>query len=140
MRGLIIRCNKYSFKDIAKSTRPLGIEKIEINFAGTTLEEIILVLVCIEKNDKEEYIELAAQRIKQLNNKYYNLKKIVIAPFAHLSRTIEEPEKASNLCKLLSSKLKELGFEVYDVTFGTHKSSIIDFPGEPYTISYFEFP
>lgn len=139
MRGLIIKCNKYNFQDKLKSTKPDGIEKIKEVFRNESFENIILVLTCIEKGDKEEVLIKVVKRIEKLNTEYYHLTKVVIAPFVHLSKNIEEPKKSFKLIKLLSKKLENGKFKVSTVSFGTHKSSGIDFSGEPYAVSYFEF-
>lgn len=139
MRGLIFNCNKYSFSDVEKSTRPFGIEKIDVILTKNEFKNIVLLLLCIEKDDKENFINMAMKRIIDLNKKYYKNNKIVIAPFVHLSNNIEKPEKSIKICKLFAEKLRESGFEVSEVTFGTHKSSVLDFLGNPYDVSYFEF-
>ncbi len=139
MRGLIFKCNRYSFADVAKSTKPSGIEKINSIFTNNEYADVILILLCIEKNDKENYINDAVKRISNLNKKYYKSKKFVVAPFVHLSKNIENPKKSLSLCKLFSGRLRNLGFEVSEVTFGTHKNSVLDFSGDPYNVSYFEF-
>ena len=139
MRGLIFKCNKYVFSDIEKSTKPPGIEKVNQIFTHNEYADLVLVLLCIEKNDKENHINKAIKRINGLNKKYYKLKKFVVAPFVHLSKNIANPDNALFLCKLFSKKLRNLGFSVSEATFGTHKSSVLEFSGNPYSVSYFEF-
>jgi len=140
MKGLIFRCNRFEFKDTEKSTKPKGIGKLDVKFSRGKFKDVILILLCVEKDDREEYIGKAAKRIEELDEDFYKLRKVVVAPFVHLSRDIESPKRALDICRKLSKRLREHGFDVDEVTFGTHKSSIIDFRGHPAAVSYFEFP
>ena len=94
----------------------------------------------IKKNDKEEYVSELALRIEKLNKQFYMLNKIVILPFAHFSYNLASPKMSKEFISQLSSILKDKGFEVFQVTFGTHKDMVFEIPGQPAEVSYFEFP
>jgi len=141
MRGLIIRANYFYSKDIHKSTWPDDIDKYR-NFdkSGEEFRNIINILICVEKGDKEQYLESLVKRSKELNKQFYKLNHIVVVPFAHLSNKLAHPKKARELLAKLVALLQKEQFEVDIISFGTHKDLKLEIPGQPAEVSYFEFP
>ncbi len=141
MRGLIIKTSKFYSKDREKSTWPSGILK-ESTFEKGAREfvNVVTVLVCIEKGDKEDYIDELVARVKSLNDQFYKLSHIVVVPFGHLSHNLEGPIRAKSLIDELAQQLKKAKFNVDLISFGTHKDLSFDIPGQPAEVSYFEFP
>lgn len=142
MKGIIWRFKKFESEDAAKSTLPKGIWKHrEFKKGAARFSDVIGVWLCIEKDDKEEYLKSLIKRIIELDNQYYNnLKKIVILPFAHLSNKLESPEKSKELLEKLREELREKGFEVYRMSFGTRKRLLFETRGQAAECCYFEFP
>ena len=139
MKGMFLKCNRFYFRDTERSTRPAGIGGIEIQLDKKKFAKCIVILACIEKGDAEKDIEECAKRFVDLDElKFYRGKKIIVAPFVHLSNKIGNPENAKRLCEHLRDILEEEGYNVGYVTFGTHKDAIFDSKGEPASISYFE--
>ena len=82
MRGLIVKTARFYFKDKEKSTWPKGIRNYrESDKEGKNFTNLITVWLCVEKDDKEEYLYDLLNRIRQLNETFYHLKK---ALFKHL--------------------------------------------------------
>ncbi len=140
MKGMFLKCNRFYFKDTIKSTRPAGIEEIEIQLDERKFAKCIVILICIEKRDTEKDIEECAKRFVELDElQFYRGRKLIVVPFVHLSNKIGNPKKAKRLCTYLTEILGDEGYNVGYVTFGTHKDAVFDIKGEPASISYFEF-
>ncbi len=140
MRGLIIKTDRFYFKDREKSTWPKGIKDYQ-NFEkeGKEFSNVINVWVCVEKDDRENYIINLVRRIKELNDNFYKLSHVVVLPFGHLSNKLANPKKAKEFLDKIVELLQR-DFKVDAVTFGTHKDLILEIPGQPAEVSYFEFP
>ena len=141
MRGLIVRTNYLYSKDIRKSTWPEDISDYS-NFDKKPKEfsNVINLWICIEKEDKEQYLKSLIKRIKDLNKQFYKLNHIVVLPFAHLSNNLAHPQKSRELLSKLVDLLKKEKFQVDIISFGTHKNFNFEMPGQPAAVSYFEFP
>lgn len=140
MRGILLHCNRFSFEDKEVSTRPFPIKQEDIQLGRQAGENLLAVLLCIEQGDEYEYIHQAALRVHELNQRFFNLGKILVMPFVHLSNNIEEPQRAKSFCELFSENLSERGYETTVGTFGTHKDAFINLAGHPASVSYFEYP
>ena len=141
MKGIIWRFKRFESEDVKKSTWPKEIKKYqEFEKEAKKFLDVIGIWLCIEKDDKEEYLNFLVERVIKLNNQLYKLKKIVILPFVHLSNRIEEPKKSKEIFEKLVERLKEKGFETYRISFGTHKRLLWEIPGQIGEASYFEFP
>lgn len=141
MRGLIVKADKFYFKDREKSTWPKGIKEFQ-NFEkeGKEFSNVINVWVCVEKDDKKDYVQKLAERIKELNDTFYKLSDVVVLPFGHLSNRLADPKTTLELLNFLVDLLKKLNFKVDLATFGTHKDLKLEIHGQPAEVSYFEFP
>ncbi len=141
MRGLIVKADKFYFKDKEKSTWPEGIKEYQgFEKEGKEFSDVINVWVCIEKDDKKSYVQKLSERIKDLNDTFYKLSDVVVLPFGHLSNRLADPETTLELINFLVDLLKQLNFKVDLATFGTHKDLKFEIPGQPAQMSYFEFP
>lgn len=141
MRGLIVKTDRFYFKDKKKSTWPKGIENYrEFDKEGKSFTNLITIWLCVEKNDKEEYLYDLLSRIQELNETFYHLKKALVIPFSHMSNNLASPSHSKELLEKLTELLKKENFKVDRVTFGTHKDVVFEIPGQPAQMSYFEFP
>lgn len=141
MRGLIFKTTKFYSQDLEKSNWPPAIKgKQDFDNKRKDFEDVICIWLCVEKDDKEEYIDDLMDRIISLNDQFYNLEKVVLLPFGHLSRNLAHPDLSIKLIDFLADKLKGSGFKVYKMSFGTHKSIGFDIAGHLGGVSYFEFP
>ena len=141
MRGLIFKASYFYSKDKLRSTWPEAISEYgSFDKAAETGRNIIVIWVCIESNDKEEYLRSLTKRVKELNKQFYKLKHIILFPFAHLSNKLANPKKGREFISKLSILLGKEGFQVDTISFGTHKDIKLEVPGQPAAVSYFEFP
>ena len=141
MRGIIWRFTKFESEDISKSTWPKGIrEHREFSKGVKGFYDVIGVWVSVENDDEPTYADYLSERVENLNNTFYKLKKIVILPFAHLTNKLASPQESKKMIIAIGEKLKEKGFDVSYFTFGTHKRLLWEIPGQVGEASYFEFP
>jgi len=141
MRGLIVKTGHFYFKDKVKSTRPKGIKKHrEFDKEGKSFTNLITIWLCVEKDDKEEYLYDLLKRIQELNETFYHLEEALVIPFGHMSNNLASPSYSKELLEKLTELLKKENFKVDRVTFGTHKDLAFEIPGQPAQVSYFEFP
>ena len=138
MKGLILYCKRFSYKDTQRSSRPKGMPFPE--FGENQFKDSLVVLSCIEKEDSKEYVKMAVSRVDTLNQELLHSNQIILMPFVHLSNRIEKWKRAIGLLEQFANGLRGLGYEAEVCTFGTHKRAVFDINGFPGTVSYFEFP
>ena len=110
--------------------------KKEIDIAEETekkvfkIENCLALLISIEKNDNESFIE---NLIEEAENTLKNLgiKKIVLYPYAHLSKELAPPLFSLELFKKIEEKFKEKNLEVYKAPFGWTKRLTLAIKGHP---------
>jgi len=96
------------------------------------IEECLVVLTAIEKNDSpsEKFIKKFTNDIKSISEQI-KTKKIVLYPYAHLSKDLGSPETAMEILSSLEKNLKKSGFEVFRAPFGYYKSLELKVKGHP---------
>jgi threonyl-tRNA synthetase len=143
MKGLILHCKNFSFKDIENSTKPDGIS-VNLNDRQLTqgdYKEQVVILTCIEEVDNEQVIDRAVDHVNHMVLEWHKANRnVLVTPFAHLSRDIAKPPKSKDLMHDFVHKLQESGNKVELVTFGSHKEWMIDVYGYPRATSWFQFP
>lgn len=94
------------------------------------IEDALVLFVSIEKGDSEE---IAKNAIGDASRFMTNLKreKLVIYPFAHLSRNLEAPDRALQILEAMKGEAKEKGLIVFSAPFGWNKKLKIDIKGHP---------
>jgi threonyl-tRNA synthetase len=108
------------------------IEQAEENILSNKvrLEDLVVILVAIEKGDNEMVVREAVDEIR----KYLNLvksKKLLIYPYAHLSSDLAAPEEAFDLLKLFEKTARKLLPDVHRAPFGWTKALNIQVKGHP---------
>jgi len=94
------------------------------------LEEVLVLFVCVEDGDREQFAKNAVGDIKEFLKKI-KINKILIYPFAHLSRNLAKPEVALKIIKDMESLGKKVGIEVYRAPFGWNKGLAIKVKAHP---------
>jgi threonyl-tRNA synthetase len=96
------------------------------------LENLVVVLVAIEKQDDEVTVLSAVEEIKQYL-KTVEAKKLLIYPYAHLSSNLSPPQNAFEVLKSLERIAKDslIEQEVYRAPFGWTKAFDIKVKGHP---------
>ncbi|MBS3055680.1 MAG: threonine--tRNA ligase [Candidatus Aenigmarchaeota archaeon] len=94
------------------------------------LEEILVLFVSVEEGDGPKVgIEAVDEVEKFLKNVKVN--KILIYPFAHLSRSLAKPDEALKIIKEMEAHAKKLKIEVYRAPFGWNKALAIKVKAHP---------
>ena len=108
----------------------------EIEFAEQTekklfrYENIVVLFTCVEKDDKKDVAKRVIKDLKSYLEKL-KLNKILIYPFAHLSRNLAKPSEALEIIKEIEKQAKSLGIEVYRAPFGWTKQYSLKIKGHP---------
>lgn len=94
------------------------------------LEDILVLLTCVEDGDKEETARKAIDEVKDFLQKIKS-NKILIYPFAHLSSNIAKPNEALKIIKEMEIYAKKSGIETFRAPFGWNKALQIKVKGHP---------
>lgn len=94
------------------------------------IEDSLFLLVSIEKNDTDAVAEKA---VSDAISFMANLKRarITIYPFAHLSNSLETPQRALQVFKHMRDFAVRSGLEVYSAPFGWNKQLSVEIKGHP---------
>ena len=102
------------------------------------MKKNLTVLFCVEKGDDEIKVEnLFTEIIRATTD--FSTKKIMIAPFVHLSNNIASPSVAKELYEALVGKFQGLDYTLETSHFGYHKSLLLRVKGHPGSFRYREF-
>jgi len=94
------------------------------------LEDILVLLTCIEKGDDESIGKEAVNQAKEFM-KNLKVNRILIYPYAHLSSDLAGTEDALNVLKKMEEYSKSLGLETFRAPFGWAKKFSISVKGHP---------
>ncbi|PMP59826.1 MAG: hypothetical protein C0171_01590 [Caldisphaera sp.] len=92
--------------------------------------ECVAGFISVEEDDLPQLAKEAANEIAQ-HAMRFKLSCVVIYPFAHLSSSLAEPERAISVLKAVEEELKNMGFSVNRAPFGWYKGFSITCPGHP---------
>jgi threonyl-tRNA synthetase len=94
------------------------------------IEDALLLLTCVERDDDSE---LARRAIRELAEQARKLgaQRIVIYPYAHLSSNLAPPGKALSILRAMRDEAGFLGLETYSAPFGWNKRLVIAVKGHP---------
>jgi len=141
MRGIIWQTKRFEYEDESKSEKPQGIEKLsEMSKGRRVFTDVVCIWLCIEKGDKDDYLNSLFLRFYDLNQEFYKSKKVLILPFAHMSNNLEEPAIAKEILDKAIKIFNQKGMPAERASFGTHKSVLWEIGGSIAEASYFEFP
>ncbi|MCC6639353.1 hypothetical protein IT409_02230 [Candidatus Falkowbacteria bacterium] len=138
MRALLLHGNKFKTTVVEESNYPEGIDPEVKKSGNEQMENCLIAFFTVEKGDGEDQL-----------NKFFNeltssldqmgLKKIMIAPFVHLSNNIASPADSKYFYEKLMSKFSNTDYEVKSSHYGYHKSLLLDIKGYPGSFRYREF-
>ncbi|MCF3653383.1 MAG: threonine--tRNA ligase [Aigarchaeota archaeon] len=94
------------------------------------IEDALLLLTCVEKDDDPE---LARRAIRELAEQARKLRaqRIVIYPYAHLSSNLAPPGEALSILRAMRDEAGSLDLETYSAPFGWNKRLVIAVKGHP---------
>ncbi|HLI46054.1 MAG TPA: threonyl-tRNA synthetase editing domain-containing protein [Geobacterales bacterium] len=125
MKILALHCDYVRYEPIEK----------EIKYAEDTekkkyeIKEVLLLLTAIEVNDNEETIQKCLEEIKRIS-KEIAARRILIYPFAHLSKELKRPSEAIKILAKLREEASKI-IETHSAPFGWNKSLELKIKGHP---------
>src|ERR687897_2042575 len=116
------------------------IEQAEENISNdkVRLEDLVVILTAVEKEDNENVIYEAVEEIK----KYLNIvksEKLLIYPYAHLSSNLASPKEALEMLILFENTARNSFRDVRRAPFGWTKAFNIKVKGHPLAENAKEF-
>ncbi|MCK9595804.1 threonine--tRNA ligase [Candidatus Pacearchaeota archaeon] len=130
MKILLLHTDYIKFKPLKKALKSIG-ELSEKEKGEKSVKEALVVLTAVEKQDKdvkkvvEKFVENVADVAKQVNTE-----KIVLYPYAHLSKDLASPEIAIKVLEESEKELKKK-FDVVRAPFGYYKEFELKVKGHP---------
>lgn len=94
------------------------------------LEDILVLLTCIEETDTEDVGKKAVSEVKNFLEKIKS-NRLLIYPFAHLSNNLAKPDEALKIIKAMEEHAKKLKIEIYRAPFGWTKALSVSVKGHP---------
>ena len=126
MRILQLHLDFIEYEPIQKEIEAAeGTEKKVFRF-----ENLLGLFVSVEAKDDESLVERIVEDTKQILGNL-KLNRVLIYPYAHLSKELANPSKALNLLKLMEEKFREAGVEVFRAPFGWNKALSLKIKGHP---------
>ncbi len=127
MKLLLLHVDYVKFKPVKKALKESAEVLKEKDKKIREIKEALLVLTAVEKGDSSAglLVENVRDVAKQLK-----AKKIVLYPYAHLSKNLSDPEMAVKILKDAEKKLKK-NFTVVRAPFGYYKQFELKCKGHP---------
>ncbi len=94
------------------------------------VNDALVLFTSVEKGDNHSTAIKAIDEIKEFLGKI-KCNKVLIYPFAHLSRELAKPRDALEIFKTMESRAKELGVETSRAPFGWNKAMELKVKGHP---------
>lgn len=133
MRALLLHARKFWFK--AKSKAIKEAEELGGDIPGEgEAENALVAFVTVEDKDKENLEEVVNKAVEDISDvaSKVGASKIVVYPYAHLSKLLAPPRIAVQALKLLAAKLSEKsGLPVLRAPFGWYKEFMLHCYGHP---------
>jgi threonyl-tRNA synthetase len=137
MRVLQLHCSNFSY-EVKKET---PVAEQPPNPRTESLENVLVCLTCFEKQDEgnmEEILKAYVENIK-VDTGRIGTKRVLIHPYAHLSKQLGSPRLAKEFLKKLQEALLAEGFETHRSPFGWYKSFTLTNIGHPLAEAYREY-
>jgi threonyl-tRNA synthetase len=96
------------------------------------VEEALVILIAVEKEDipSEELIKEFLDNTKSISDQI-KTKRVVLYPYAHLSKNLGNPQTAIKIMSLLEEKLIKEKFDTSKAPFGYYKTFEMKVKGHP---------
>ncbi len=118
---------------VSEKGRSKVIEEVTPDSRTTDVDEALLVLASVEKNDESSHESIVNKVVSEVSGHARKLKvnRIILHPFAHLFADLSKPETALEILKLSEEGLIQRGFEVIRTPFGWFNSLELKAKGHP---------
>ena len=137
MRVLQLHCSSFSY-EVKKET---PVAEQPPNPKGERLENVLVCLTCFEKQDETKFDEILKAYVENIkvDTGRIGTRRVLIHPYAHLSKQLGSPRLAKEFLKKLQEVLLEDGFEAHRSPFGWYKSFTLTNIGHPLAEAYREY-
>jgi len=125
MKILALHCYYVRYEPIEKEIKFAE----EVEKKKYEVKEVLLLLTTIESNDNEDTIKKMIEEIKRVM-KEIGAKRILLYPFAHLSKDLKKPSEALKLLIKIREEISKIS-ELYSAPFGWNKSLELKVKGHP---------
>jgi threonyl-tRNA synthetase len=126
MRILQLHSNFIVFRPIEKE---IAVAE-EAEKKENRLEEVVVLFTAVEEGDDVGLAQRAVDDVQAFLEKS-KVKRILIYPYAHLSRSLAGPAEALKLMKAMEAYAKQKGIETYRAPFGWNKQFTVSIKGHP---------
>ena len=136
LRVLEFHCSSFSY-EVKKGT-PVAEEPEP---RSEDLKDVLVCFTCFEKKDEDrsnELIERFVESIK-VDISRIKFKRVLIHPYAHLSKSLGSPKLAKDFFNKLRDRLAKEKIDVHKSPFGWYKAFRLDCIGHPLAEAYREF-
>src|SRR3989344_2397263 len=130
MKILLLHCDYIKWRPLKKAIKTIE-ELSDKDKKEHEIKECLVVMSAVEKIDENvhEVSQKVFENILDVANQV-KTKKIVLYPYAHLSKDLASPEVAQKVLDEAEKKLKK-EFEVYRAPFGYYKELEFKVKGHP---------
>jgi threonyl-tRNA synthetase len=137
MRALQLHCSSFSY-EVKKET---PVAEQPPNPKAETLENVLVCLTCFEKQDEAKMEEIMKAYVENIrvDTERMGTKRVLIHPYAHLSKQLGSPRLAKEFLKRLHEALLAEGFEAHRSPFGWYKTFTLTCIGHPLAEAYREY-
>jgi len=94
------------------------------------IEEVVVLFTAVEEGDDAALAQRAIDDAQAFLEKL-KVNRILIYPYAHLSRSLAGPSEAQKLLKAMEAYAKQKGIETYRAPFGWNKQFTVSIKGHP---------
>ena len=126
MRILQLHSNFIVFTPVAKE---IAIAE-EAEKKENRVEEVVVLFTAVEEGDDAALAQKAIDDVHAFLQKL-KVNRILIYPYAHLSRNLARPAEALKLLKAMEAYAKQEGIETYRAPFGWNKQFTVSIKGHP---------
>jgi len=130
MKVLFLHCDYFGFKPLKKALKSVE-ELQEKEKDGFRLDDVLAVLIAVEKTDKDitKIVDKLVDNVREIA-KQVNSDKIIVYPYAHLSKNLGSPEIAKGVLDEAENQLSKY-FETAKAPFGYYKEFEMKVKGHP---------
>ena len=131
MKTLNLHVDYIEWEGLKKALKKVD-ELGEQDTSKKKVDECLVVLMAVEKGDSDssEMVKRFVGDIKSISDQI-KTKKVVLYPYAHLSKDLGSPEVAMKILGAFEKDLFSEGFEVFRAPFGYYKSFELKVKGHP---------
>ena len=136
MKVLIWHCKKFRISNIKHSTR---MNIIDNNINGIDEIDVIVPCITIESAEDSQFLEDLIEEIAEMSV-IHQTKRVIVAPFGHLSHLCCTRKKAYHILQTLVTMLRNRGFVTKLVHFGSHKDTEFLSESHPEQVRFRTYP